>query len=55
MPATNLSLTLTANNKIINDITSLFSTVNVTLATPTSHSLLANLDGMRKTYTLIIT
>lgn len=40
MPATNLSLILTANNKIINDITNLLSTVNVTLANPGSHSLL---------------
>ncbi len=40
MPATNLSLILTANNKIINDITNLLSTVNVTLAIPGSHSLL---------------
>jgi hypothetical protein len=40
MPASNLSLILTANNKIINNITNVFSTVNVTLATPKSHSLL---------------
>ena len=40
VPATNLSLIVTANNKIINNITNLFSTVNVTLAVPGPDSLL---------------
>jgi hypothetical protein len=41
IPATNLSLIIDANNKISNDITNVFSTVNVTLVTPGFHSLLA--------------
>jgi hypothetical protein len=40
MPATNLSIILTANYKIINSITNLFSTVDVTLVTPEPPSLL---------------
>jgi hypothetical protein len=41
MPATNLSLTVTSNNKTINDITNVFSTVNVTSVIPGSpHSIL---------------
>jgi len=47
MPATNLSLMLTANNKIINNITNLFSTVDVTLAIPGPHSLL-EIDGLKQ-------
>src|SRR5262249_36536356 len=40
VPATNLSLVLTANNKIINSITNLLSTINVNLVSPGPPSLL---------------
>jgi hypothetical protein len=40
VPATNLSLVLTANNKIINNITNLLSTINVNLVSPGPPSLL---------------
>jgi hypothetical protein len=40
IPATNLSLVLTATNKIINNVTNLLSTVNVFLVNPGAPSLL---------------
>ena len=40
MPATNLSLIITAHNEIIDNITNVFSTANVTLVMPKSRSLL---------------
>ena len=39
MPATNLSLIITAHNEIIDNITNVFSTVNVTLASPPARSI----------------